>query len=184
MDNGSLSNLSSGLKKQNEMKEMNTEIVNHTLKGRIVLALRSFKKGELVTVSKPVGIAAKRDRHSIQLKEAFHIYLDEPGAIFSHSCHWNLGIADNEYGGINFYASRDIECGEELSFFYGMTEAESIAVPDCKCGYAHCLGRSYGFKEATADLQAALYEAGIAAYLQVWYNEKKNRETFDPSSAR
>lgn len=130
---------------------------------------RAFAKGELVNRSKSVGVAPERDNHSLQIGENQHVYVDEPACLFSHSCDWNLYIKDNDLDGFDFYAYRDIAEGEELTFYYGMSEAQSVAVPECRCNADSCWGKSYGFTEAPPELQKALYQAGVSNYLKNWY---------------
>ncbi|WP_408021575.1 SET domain-containing protein-lysine N-methyltransferase [Solemya pervernicosa gill symbiont] len=121
---------------------------------------------------KPTGVAATRDNHSLQVGYQAHVDLDEPAQVFSHSCEPNLYINNNEFGGYNFYAVRDIEPGEMLAFHYGMSEANSIAVSECHCGADDFYGRSVGFKEAEPHLQHYLHDLGVAEYLSRWYKHQ------------
>lgn len=149
------------------------KIVQHTSKGLAVIADREFRRGDLICVGLPLEIAAVRDSHSFQVSETLHVQLDEPARLFNHSCEWNMYIRTNELGGYNFYAARLISPGEELVWHYGMTEAESIAVTRCLCKAPCCRGRSEGFKEVPRWLQEKLCNAGIAEYLQKWYQSKR-----------
>ena len=150
------------------------EVIEHQSMGKIVVATDSYKEHELVCIGKPRGIAATRDSYSLQVSDRQHVYLDEPAQLFSHSCEPNLYIMDNDFGGYSFYAARDIKSGETLAFHYGMSEAESVAVSVCCCGTSNCMGKSIGFKEAPADLQAFLYDLGVANYLSKWYESEKD----------
>lgn len=117
----------------------------------------------------------ERDTHSIQISEDRHVYIDEPGILFNHSCEPNLRIYPFEDGRCNFYAIQDIEIGEELAWHYGMTEAYSIAVKECKCGAPSCFGKSVGFKEAPLSIQKNIYDWGCADYLKDWFEQKMDQ---------
>ncbi|WP_052334308.1 SET domain-containing protein-lysine N-methyltransferase [Kamptonema formosum] len=146
----------------------------------MVLATAPYVKDELVCVGMPVGVAPKRDKYSVQKGDQLHVYLNEPAEVFSHSCDPNLYIKDNEFGGYNFYAARNIGVGEELAWHYGMTEATSFNHFQCCCGSKNCLEKALGFKELTGHLQAKLCRLGVANYLQVWHAS----QTYDaPESA-
>ena len=71
------------------------QIQQHPVKGRIVVAVKDIQKGETVCVSNLVRQVEQRDRYSLQKGENLHIYVDEPGILFSHSCEPNLGLRDN-----------------------------------------------------------------------------------------
>ncbi|MFN8491645.1 MAG: SET domain-containing protein-lysine N-methyltransferase [Caldilineaceae bacterium] len=150
-------------------KVVKLQVVQHPLKGRIVIAAANYARDEVVCIGRPTGIAPQRDTHSMQIEEENHVWLDEPAQLFSHSCAPNLYLRNNEYGAYTFYAARAIAAQEELTFHYGMSEAHSIAVAVCACGAANCLGRSVGFKDAPKDVQGWLYQLGIANYLRRWY---------------
>ena len=140
--------------------------------GKIVVATDCYVRNELVCAAKCVGIAPDRDNYSLQVSDRKHVYLDEPGQLFSHSCEPNMYILDNDFGGYDFHAARDIEPGEVLAFHYGMSEAESVSVPVCHCGANNCAGKSIGFKEASFHLQTYLYDLGTATYLRKWYEKR------------
>jgi len=141
----------------------------HDLKGRIVVATENISSGVVVCSSRIRGLAPERDRYSLQKDENVHLYIDEPGQIFSHSCEPNLTVRDNEFGAFDFVSVRPVLAGEELSFHYGMSEAESVAVAVCCCGSADCQGRSVGFWELPDEQQARLVRLGVSDFLRRWY---------------
>ena len=151
------------------------KIVQHQTMGRIIIATAHYVQNELICVGQRTGIASVRDTHSFQIGDQDHVYLDEPAKLFSHSCEPNVYIMDNDGGGYNFYAVRDINSGEILAFHYGMSEAKSISVSVCYCNNNSCIGKSIGFKEAYPHLQTYLYRLGIANYLRKWYESKMHR---------
>jgi len=154
---------------KSEIAEHKLEIVDDSVKGLIVLSKTEFRNGDLICIGRPVKTVKKRDIYSLQLDGSNHVHLDKPATLFSHSCDPNMYLMNNDFGGYSFYALRDINSGEELSFHYGTSEAYSIAVPSCACLSGKCLGKSFGFKEASSDLQKRLYSFGISDYLKEFY---------------
>jgi hypothetical protein len=148
------------------------QIFRHSNKGRVVIAVDVFVAYELVCVGRPRGRIDARDSYSFQIDDQRHVHLDEPAEVLSHSCAPNLYVKNNYFGGYNFYARRRINSGEELSWHYGTTESESVAVANCHCGTDCCQGRSVGFKEASPDLRNKLYRLGVADYLRSWFEKQ------------
>ncbi len=143
----------------------------HPLKGRIVVAAGTFEAGELVCISRPRAQADSRDSYSVQVDWNRHIYIDEPGEVFSHSCEPSLSIKSNQAGGYDFYAIRPLVSGDEMTWHYGTAESEILYIPACGCGAGGCLGKGVGFTEATPDQQAQLYRIGLADYLCRYYED-------------
>jgi hypothetical protein len=137
-------------------------IVDGGRKGLMVVVRQLLRPGDVAVVGRPVRVLAQRTRHSFQKDWDLHVDLDEPGRLMNHSCDPNTGVVDNEFGGYDFVALREIRADEELTWDYETTEYESIAVGRCLCGAAACRGRTAGYRYA--------YEAGrtpdyVAAYL-------------------
>lgn len=147
----------------------------HDMKGRVVVAAEYIPSGTVVCSSRIRGVAPERDRFSLQKDENLHLYIDEPGQVFSHSCDPNLTVRDNEFGAFDFVTIRPVRAGEELSFHYGMSEAESVAVAACCCGSPKCQGRSVGFWEMSDEDQAALVRLGVSDFLRRWYADAPRR---------
>lgn len=147
------------------------KIVQHHAKGRIVIATEDIPAGVTVCSSRVRSIAPKRDSHSVQKNVWTHLYLDQPGEIFAHSCEPNLAIRDNEYGAFDFFTVVPVQAGTELCFHYGMSEATSVAVDQCLCGADRCLGKSVGFWDLPKEDQERLYALGVTRYLQGWFEE-------------
>ncbi len=57
-----------------------------------------------------------------------------PFRFLNHSCNPNLGFK----GAVSFYALRNIKSGEELTFDYSISEAETRWLLDCSCGQKEC----------------------------------------------
>lgn len=139
------------------------QIEHHPVKGRIVVATKDIQKGETVVASRLVRQVEQRDRYSLQKAADRHIYVDEPGILFSHSCEPNLGLRDNAEA-FDFVAATDIPAGTELTFHYGMSEIYSVAVDACACGSSRCAGRSVGFAEMTPEERARLMALGVSQH--------------------
>jgi len=160
---------------------MKYRIAEDERKGRIVIATADIKKGEVVCVGMATHFVEQRERLSMQIAEDVHVYINSPAVLFSHSCEWNLALRDNAFSAFDFVATRPIAEGEEFSFYYGMSEAESISVPECHCGAPSCLGRAFGFREAPETLQARLIEDGVAGYLRRRWVSLDTRTKTPPS---
>jgi len=145
--------------------ESNTTIQEVAKKGRGVFAKRDFKQGDLVIIGKRIDLVDERTMTSLQVSLDKHAELDEPARVTNHSCDPNLGIKNNDLGGYNFYALKDISQGMELTWDYNTTEYYSIAVPECHCGAANCRGKTPGFA-AIEDEIRTLYGEYIADYLK------------------
>lgn len=129
-----------------------------------VFALRALPPGESVVRSRPVAPAPVRDNLSLQMDWDRHVYFDEPGCRINHSCDPNTGVRNNDLGGYDFVALREIAPNEEITFDYGTTEYVSIAVSHCLCGTARCRGLSGGFDRIDAD-HPAMRAGLIAGYI-------------------
>jgi hypothetical protein len=77
----------------------------------------------------------KPTRFTVQISKDKHTHVGKLAAL-NHSCDPNV-ILDTE--GMVMIARRDIEKGEELSFFYPSTEWEMQAPFICLCGATNCI---------------------------------------------
>jgi hypothetical protein len=77
----------------------------------------------------------KANRYTVQIDRDRHTEVGKLSAL-NHSCDPNV-ILDTEH--LLMIACRDIEKGEELSFFYPATEWEMAAPFICLCGAANCI---------------------------------------------
>jgi hypothetical protein len=134
-------------------------------KGAAVITLEPIEPGELVVRGSCLWPLKKRTNHSIQTGKNQHAYMDAPARLLNHSCDPNLGVRDNQLGGFDFIALKEIAAGEELTWDYETTEYESIAVPKCLCGSGRCRKQTVGFRYRADDLRS-LYGQFIAGYLQ------------------
>jgi hypothetical protein len=77
----------------------------------------------------------KPNRFTVQIAKDRHTHVGKLAAL-NHSCDPNV-VLDTEH--MLMIARRDIEKGEELSFFYPATEWEMQAPFICLCGSANCI---------------------------------------------
>jgi SET domain-containing protein len=141
-------------------------MIKQTEKGRGVFAIRKFAQGETVVIGIQIEEVPKRTIYSLQMDFNLHVNLDEPARVINHSCEPNTGVRNNQFGGYDFIALRDIEAGQEVTFDYETTEYESIAVSHCLCGSLDCRGKTLGFKFREQILRDR-YGEYIADYLKL-----------------
>lgn len=143
----------------------NVEIKDIGVKGRGVFSKKNFKKGETVIVGKPDYVAKLRTKTSVQVDVDKHMEFQAPVCFLNHSCEPNTGVHDNEYGGYDFVALRDIEKSEEISFDYETTEYISIAIEECFCGAKNCRKKIKGYKFLEKN-ERDRYKGFIPSYLR------------------
>lgn len=131
------------------------------IQGKGVFASRDFKKGELVYVV-PRGRFVKKDEVK-NLSEYDREHLDrvdldtyelmqEPACFINHSCEPNI-METLTPEGIEGYAFRDIQKGEELGVDYRVRGFDDWKM-DCKCGAKSCAGIVEGnFFSLSSDTQ-------------------------------
>ncbi|MGW6691726.1 SET domain-containing protein [Streptomyces sp. NPDC054961] len=145
-------------------------------RGLGVFALRDYAPGDTVLIGRPTERLDRRTDHSFQTGWDTHVELDAPARLVNHSCSPNTGLRDNAAGGYDFIALHPIEAGSEIAWDYASTEWESIAVPRCACGSAHCRGASRGFRHLTED-QVAAVRGFVADYLRTAPDRAATAET-------
>ncbi len=67
----------------------------------------------------------------------------------NHSCEGNMGFDEDG----DLVALRDIACGEEVMYDYGLVEANPNFSLECLCGAATCRGRVTGLDWQDQDFQ-------------------------------
>jgi ribosomal protein S18 acetylase RimI-like enzyme len=133
-------------------------------KGAGVFATHSLKTGERVFVGKPIYTEKERTHYSIQTSWDRHALFNRPAVLTNHSCEPNCGIRDNQFGGFDFVAMRDIALGEEITWDYAMSEYVSISVPNCQCRSSHCRGSIGGWRKIPESIREK-YKNFSASYL-------------------
>lgn len=120
-------------------------------KGLIVVTTQHCHPGQVVIIGRAVRVVPCRTSHSFQVDRNTHVDFAAPACYINHSCDPNTGIRDNDHGGFDFIALREIAPGEELTWDYETSEYISIAVPRCLCGSANCRKVIRGFRHRHND---------------------------------
>ena len=117
------------------MVSMETLTIKTENKFRSLVTKQPYKKGEVICEIPTEKVVDKANRYTVQIGQDRHTEVGKLSAL-NHSCDPNV-ILDTE--NLQMVARRDIEQGEELSFFYPSTEWEMDAPFICLCGSANCI---------------------------------------------
>jgi hypothetical protein len=114
---------------------METLTIRTENKFRTLVTKQSYKKGEVICAMPSENVVDKPTRFTVQIAKEKHTHVGKLAAL-NHSCDPNV-VLDTE--NMLMIARRDIEKGEELSFFYPATEWEMQAPFICLCGSTNCI---------------------------------------------
>jgi len=114
---------------------MDTLAIRTENKFRTLVTKQAYKKGEVICAIPSESVVEKPTRFTVQINRDKHTHVGKLAAL-NHSCDPNV-ILDTER--MLMIARRDIEKGEELSFFYPATEWEMQAPFICLCGSSNCI---------------------------------------------
>ena len=114
---------------------METLAIKTENKFRTLVTKQAYKTGEMICEMPSENIMDKPNRFTVQIAKDRHTHVGKLAAL-NHSCDPNV-VLDTER--MLMIARRDIEKGEELSFFYPATEWEMQAPFICLCGSANCI---------------------------------------------
>ena len=117
------------------MSTMETLTIKTENKFRSLITKQAYSKGEVICDIPTEKLFDKANRYTVQISQDKHTEVGKLSAL-NHSCDPNV-ILDTEH--LLMVACRDIEKGEELSFFYPATEWEMAAPFICLCGAANCI---------------------------------------------
>jgi len=117
------------------MSSMDTLTIKTENKFRSLISKRAYAKGELICEIPTEKVVNKANRFTVQIGRDRHTDVGKLAAL-NHSCDPNV-ILDTEH--LLMYACKDIEKGDELSFFYPATEWEMAAPFICLCGASSCI---------------------------------------------
>ena len=115
-------------------------------------------------------IPEEMQRYTMQIEDRFVLgpagTVPEDTDFFNHSCDPNSGFK----GQVFLVAMRDIIAGEEITFDYGMTVAESVGsdmifAMDCSCGSPRCRKKITEQDWMLPDLQLR-YKGYFSPYIQ------------------
>jgi len=104
-------------------------------KFRSLVTKRAYKKGDVICDIPMEKVVSKPNRFTVQIDRDKHTDVGKLAAL-NHSCDPNV-ILDT--ANLLVYACKDIDEGEELSFFYPATEWEMDAPFICLCGSSSCI---------------------------------------------
>lgn len=119
-----------------------------SIKGKRLIAQDRIAQGSIFHKITDYRLTHSPSFTSVQIAVDLHIeeiYLSS----LNHSCVPNVAIDVNK---LELWAIREIEAGEELTFFYPSTEWEMSAPFHCLCQSASCLKIIAGAKYCSADL--------------------------------
>ena len=117
------------------MTSMETLTIKTENKFRSLVTKQAYKQGEIICDIPTEKLFDKANRYTVQISQTKHTEVGKLSAL-NHSCDPNV-ILDTE--NLQMIACRDIEQGEELSFFYPSTEWEMDAPFICLCGASNCI---------------------------------------------
>ncbi|MDD5251851.1 MAG: SET domain-containing protein-lysine N-methyltransferase [Patescibacteria group bacterium] len=161
-----------------------TKVKKSAISGRGLLAVKPFKKGELVSIKSGHiidGQTKKRNEKVIgdsDLQIADDFFLAPLSRrerattmmYLNHSCDANVGLEGN----IVFIAMRDIRAGEELTIDYAMFDDTGSYVMTCRCGTTKCRGTIRGGDWRRPELQKR-YRGYFSAFIQRKMDEAKRK---------
>ena len=117
------------------MVSMETLTIKTENKFRSLVTKQVYKKGDVICEMPREKLTNKPNRFTVQIGRIEHVEVGKLAAL-NHSCDPNV-ILDTS--NMQVVARRDIDKGEELSFFYPSTEWEMDAPFICLCGSANCI---------------------------------------------
>jgi SET domain-containing protein len=117
------------------MVAMDMLVIKTANKFRSLVTKQAYTKGEMICEIPTEKLFDKANRYTVQIAQDKHTEVGKLSAL-NHSCDPNV-ILDTER--LIMVARRDIEVGEELSFFYPSTEWEMDAPFICLCGASNCI---------------------------------------------
>lgn len=128
-----------------------TETRASAISGRGLFALRTFAAGERIAAYTGVPLSEPptepmpgRPTYLVEIRPGTWLdgsVADNPARCANHSCNPNAELVLDESAGHPWLvAQRTIAAGEEITFDYGFSLAESLFHP-CQCGAPECVGR-------------------------------------------
>jgi SET domain-containing protein len=152
------------------------EVRNAGVKGKGVFALRRFdagefifrrRRGRVIANSEIVTLSADDQRHLDEIDAHTSEVLTSPGCYFNHACEPNAMPH-----GMDLYAWRDIEAGEEITVDYRLSAITDNRW-DCACGAASCAGYfDHSFFALSEEAQRQ-YLPYAPAYVRAAYRARR-----------
>src|SRR3989304_9535204 len=122
------------------MVSMDTLTIKTENKFRSLITRQAYAKGEVICGIPTEKVIDRANRYTVQIGHDKHTEVGKLSAL-NHSCDPNV-ILDTER--LLMVARRDIDKGEELSFFYPSTDWEMDAPFICLCGSSNWVPVSGG----------------------------------------
>ena len=118
----------------------------------LLVATKSFVAEQVISKFSSSEIHATPSRYTVQINEHEHIILKpEFLQYINHSCNPNAFFNTST---MELVALRNIEPGEEFTFFYPSTEWFMADPFQCLCGEVNCIGTIRGAMELSVDVLA------------------------------
>ena len=109
---------------------------------QLLRSKKAFKKGDVLSSFSESILGKKMTYLTVQVSDNKHIILrPEYLQYINHNCNPNAFF---DIDSMNLIALKDIQIGEELTFFYPSTEWEMVQPFNCFCNSDNCLGRIEG----------------------------------------
>lgn len=102
---------------------------------RSLVTLQAYAKGEIICPIPSEAIHDHPSQFTVQIGRNRHVEVGDL-ATMNHSCNPNTLL---DTANMRVVAVRDIQAGEELTFFYPSTEWEMSAPFICLCGAPNCI---------------------------------------------
>ncbi len=131
-------------------------------------AMVEFIPGQIISNFESKEVLDRPNYLTIQISDRQHLILDpEFLQYINHSCDPNIFFDTQKMALI---ALKDIEIGEELTFFYPSTEWSMARGFDCMCQRENCLGRIQGAAHLPLDV---LSQYQLSEYIQQKLDSRK-----------
>jgi hypothetical protein len=117
------------------MVAMETLSIRTENKFKSLVSKRTYSKGQVICDIPSENVISRANRFTVQIDRHRHTNVGKLSAL-NHSCDPNV-ILDTER--MLMIARRDINAGDELTFFYPSTEWEMDAPFICLCGSPSCI---------------------------------------------
>ncbi|MGC8856724.1 MAG: SET domain-containing protein-lysine N-methyltransferase [Anaerolineae bacterium] len=102
---------------------------------RSLINRRAYTKGEIICPIPTEAVYDHPSQFTVQVDRNRHVEVQELASM-NHSCNPNTILDTTQ---MRVIATRDIQSGEELTFFYPSTEWEMSAPFICLCGAPNCI---------------------------------------------
>lgn len=134
-------------------------------------AQQPYKAGEVITAFSNNRILSEPSYLTLQVGVDRHIMMEpEHLQYINHSCDPNV-FFDTHY--MQVVALRDIEEGDELTFFYPSTEWDMAQPFTCYCGSPRCLGEIRGAAHISHEV---LGNYRLTLFIQQQLHDRSNKE--------